>query len=258
MVISFDKFLANIKNNKQLIINTPVYGTVSILVLSGLLLLIFNLVQAFGLWLSIPWFVPTTANLSVGERLEQAMNNGNANSLAIILTLFVVVLITIMFIKFKKADIKEYLALKPFNGKMLLGCIVIFLIVDTIANMIGKQFDPHPMDYMKPLFESAHPLWFWMLALIVVAPVYEEIIFRGFLFTGLASSRLGIWGASVISSLLFAIIHYQYMSVEIVLTVIIAMILSFSRVVSGSLLVPMILHVIANTLATMDYYGWFG
>jgi len=42
---------------------------------------------------------------------------------------------------------------------------------------------------------------------IVFAPLWEELVFRGFVFRGLAQSRLGTVGAIVVSSLCFAGMH---------------------------------------------------
>jgi membrane protease YdiL (CAAX protease family) len=51
------------------------------------------------------------------------------------------------------------------------------------------------------------PIWF--IAGAIVAPVAEELIFRGFLYRGLAASRLGIIGAIVLTSLLWSGSHFD-------------------------------------------------
>lgn len=47
-----------------------------------------------------------------------------------------------------------------------------------------------------------------VVAVIVAAPLGEEIFFRGMIFGGLRS-RLGFWAAAAISSAVFAIVHVQ-------------------------------------------------
>lgn len=57
------------------------------------------------------------------------------------------------------------------------------------------------------IYASAGSLPLLLLAFVVVAPLFEEALFRGLLFRGLAASRLGPAGAIAITSLLFALAH---------------------------------------------------
>src|SRR5260370_238343 len=50
-------------------------------------------------------------------------------------------------------------------------------------------------------------LW---LAVVIAAPVSEELLFRGFLHRGWAPSWLGIAGTIILTSALWAALHQQY------------------------------------------------
>jgi membrane protease YdiL (CAAX protease family) len=55
------------------------------------------------------------------------------------------------------------------------------------------------------------PLWWGVVIVaVVLAPLWEEITFRGFLLSALAQTRLGFWSAAVISSLLWTFLHWGY------------------------------------------------
>src|SRR5690606_5963804 len=59
----------------------------------------------------------------------------------------------------------------------------------------------------------------WWLTLLVVgvgAPVSEELLFRGFLFSAVAKSPLGLLGASVLTSALWTALHTDYATAAIV------------------------------------------
>jgi uncharacterized protein len=88
----------------------------------------------------------------------------------------------------------------------------------------------------------------WPLALLVVtlgAAVSEEVLFRGFLFSALAQSRLGIVGASVITSALWAVIHFY--SWQGVLTIFgMGLILSYILTRTGSVWVTIACHAAFN------------
>ena len=68
-----------------------------------------------------------------------------------------------------------------------------------------------PDDLSQPIFDAllAAPLVVkiaWVLMLVILFPVVEEVLFRGFLFTGLAQS----WGptlAGIVTTALFVAVH---------------------------------------------------
>jgi len=43
---------------------------------------------------------------------------------------------------------------------------------------------------------------------VVIAPITEELLFRGWIYTGLRY-RLGVWPALILSSAVFAFAHYE-------------------------------------------------
>jgi CAAX protease family protein len=45
------------------------------------------------------------------------------------------------------------------------------------------------------------------VANVIVAPLCEELLFRGFIYRGLAPTRLGVAGAILITAILFAVSH---------------------------------------------------
>ncbi len=84
------------------------------------------------------------------------------------------------------------------------------------------------------------------LALTVIVPVTEEVLFRGFLFKGLATKMS--WPiAAVISSILFGLAHLQ-LNVGID-TFVFGMVASWLVVRTNSVVPAILLHVIKNALA---------
>ncbi|MFN3974311.1 MAG: lysostaphin resistance A-like protein [Dehalococcoidia bacterium] len=81
---------------------------------------------------------------------------------------------------------------------------------------------------------------------VVLAPLAEEVFFRGFLLTGL-SHRFTPSGALVVSSALFAVLHG---AVGLMVPVFFAgLVLGLLYLRSGSLLVPWMAHALQNALA---------
>jgi len=78
-----------------------------------------------------------------------------------------------------------------------------------------------------------------VLAVAIVPAVTEELLFRGFILTGLESAT-GKWTAVLLCSCLFGFLHLQ--PFQIPFTSIIGIGLSYAALESGSLLVPVIMH----------------
>ena len=86
------------------------------------------------------------------------------------------------------------------------------------------------------------------------------MVFRGILwqaiaeqFVGQHSQTKGAVVASILTSLIFAIIHLQYGIYEISTIVVLALIFCYARFKSGSLLLPILLHIINNGAAMWLY-----
>lgn len=87
-----------------------------------------------------------------------------------------------------------------------------------------------------------------ILLAVVIAPVTEEIIFRGVLFRAL-SDKLGMWPGAVLSAAVFAVIHFevlfsQPLALMGLFTVGLLLAVAYHR--TGSLVVPIVGHAVFN------------
>jgi membrane protease YdiL (CAAX protease family) len=87
-----------------------------------------------------------------------------------------------------------------------------------------------------------------ILLAVVLAPITEEIVFRGVLFRAL-TDRVGMWAAAALSSAVFAVIHFevlfsQPLALVGLFTVGMALAIAYHR--TGSLLVPIVGHAVFN------------
>jgi membrane protease YdiL (CAAX protease family) len=90
-----------------------------------------------------------------------------------------------------------------------------------------------------------------LLAIVVVAPVGEEIAFRGFLYRGLArqgSERLAI----LVIALAWALLHIQYDLLGMVQIFAAGLVLGWFRWASGSTLLTTMMHVLINAEAMVE------
>ncbi len=89
------------------------------------------------------------------------------------------------------------------------------------------------------------------LVIVILAPVVEEVFFRGFIMRTLVD-RVGKYTGSIFSALLFAIFHFQFQT--IIPLFILGMILSGIMLRTRSIWGPIAFHVFNNAIAfTVEY-----
>mgnify|MGYP001482443528 FL=1 len=98
-------------------------------------------------------------------------------------------------------------------------------------------------------FMLSEPIILGLISVVIIAPVVEEFLFRGFLFSQLKRTKLGAWGAVSLSSLLWTIIHFQYEILILFVLFIFGIFLGYIRMAYKSLSLPIILHALNNTFA---------
>lgn len=148
--------------------------------------------------------------------------------------------------------IRDYLALIWPNSRSvfvgIVGLGIVMVTSDMTSYVLGRPLVP---EVMVQVYRTA---WLpgLLFALIVLAPLGEETLFRGFLYKGIAASRAGPITAILLSTVLFAIMHIQYDWYGVLLVAGMGLYLAVVRFGSGSLLLTMLLHGIANVVATAE------
>jgi hypothetical protein len=157
-------------------------------------------------------------------------------------------------VKLKKHSIMgDYLALRAIPLRTMLkwlGLLAALLVASDVLTVLLER--PIVPDFMSEVYATAHPSWLLWLALVVAAPLFEETFFRGFLFKGLESSFLGILGTVLVTAGLWALMHIQYDAYGIATIFCLGVLLGSARARTGSLLVPLALHSVANLVATLE------
>ena len=98
-------------------------------------------------------------------------------------------------------------------------------------------------------FMLAEPILLGFISVVVVAPIIEEFLFRGFLYSQLRRSFLKDWGAVAISSLVWTAIHFQYEVGILFFLFLFGLFLGYFRIKYNSLLIPVALHALNNLIA---------
>lgn len=85
-----------------------------------------------------------------------------------------------------------------------------------------------------------------LLVIAVGAPLSEELLFRGFLFSGLANSRLGLAGTGVLTAVLWTAMHFGYSIFGLIEVLMIGLYFSWLLVRTGSVWATIFCHAVYN------------
>jgi uncharacterized protein len=158
--------------------------------------------------------------------------------------------ILVLAVRLSGANPIEYLALvRPRLRSAVIGIVGILLIIavtDALLFVSGEAIvSPfQTISYSSAEREGWLPL-LW-LATVVVGPLGEEIVFRGYLFRGFARSERAAWPAIIVISILWAGQHVQYDWTGITEIFVAGLFLGWLRWRSGSTLLTFLLHGLFN------------
>lgn len=172
-----------------------------------------------------------------------------------------VLLIIWLLLRFKKVNFGfiglVWPSLKDL-GYAVAGFGVYFLLYLVITIIVKAIFpDINFGQNQKIGFESAQQGWELVLvfiSLVVLPPIVEEILARGFLYTGL-KTKLSLWSSVVITSVMFALAHLQFGSgapllwVAAIDTFTLSLVLIYLREKTGNLGASIMLHMLKNGIA---------
>ncbi|HZP60843.1 MAG TPA: CPBP family intramembrane glutamic endopeptidase [Opitutaceae bacterium] len=121
-----------------------------------------------------------------------------------------------------------------------LGIGIGWIVVGEISsNLLGME-QPRPWHY-PPLIVALR-----ILAIGLLGPMAEEILWRGLIFHLISRTRIGAWGAIFFCAATWAVLHFRYEWMTIVMIFLDGIILGLARYRSRSVLVPAVLHSLNN------------
>lgn len=142
------------------------------------------------------------------------------------------------------------------------GCIAggLLIVVATGLLELGLyalgRFDP--IGETRMLWEGLRsPYWLGtIIVAVVLAPVWEELTFRGFLLTALAKTRLGIVGGGLISNTIWTLMHFQYSASGMASVFLAGLMLTWIMWRTSSIRACIVAHAVINA-SSMAYLAYF-
>ncbi len=158
---------------------------------------------------------------------------------------------------FSGLPFNQVYSFKRFNGMILPAMIITFAGLQYFLNEINIHFEkilPPPgwfMELFARLFDSDLGVWGGILRIVIIAPIVEELIFRGAIMSGFSRNYHPAF-AIFFSALLFALFHLNPW--QFAATFALGLILGYIRIRTGSVLACIAGHATHNGLVFLSVY----
>jgi membrane protease YdiL (CAAX protease family) len=149
----------------------------------------------------------------------------------------------------------DYLALGfPKRGELVFAALCVIamnVIFDGLLFVTGRDLvPPFQAEAYQTAKDAGWLIWF-VLAIVIVAPVGEEVVFRGFLYRAFAQPGWEIY-AIIVIAMAWAVLHVQYDWVGMVQIFTAGLVLGWFRWASGSTVLTIFMHIFVNGQATLE------
>lgn len=222
--------------------------------LSLVVLVAFNAAQAVVLLGITMVQVARDPRLDADTLVQSMMGNGLLLGLATLASTTLCTPLMVLFVRMRGTlPVARYLGLRWPGIKTCLLWILVACccsaVADGMSYLLGRQLVP---EFMKQAYGTAGFLPLLWLAVVVLAPLFEELLFRGFLLEGLRSSRLGAPASVALTSAAWAAIHLQYGIYDLTVIFLLGLVLGLARIRTRSIITPMLMHAVNNLIATVE------
>lgn len=167
----------------------------------------------------------------------------------------------IFYFAYRKAKVplKELFPYKPFNVFILIP-ILFFLgaaqnLIGEVNILVDKALPPPPWfwEMFNKIFENDYGIYGAILKIVIMAPIVEELIFRGVIMHGLMRNY-SKFTAVFVSALMFALFHlnpWQFPA-----TFILGLVLGILMVRTRNIYLCILGHAINNGLVLISMQYW--
>jgi CAAX protease family protein len=201
---------------------------------------------------------------AAGFDLQRLGNDGTAVAISLLVTNPVQIITLVLAVRLTGEDVLRYFALEVPRWRdvtiSVAGLVAVIALTDAVSFALGRDIvPPFQLEMLRTAQASGTQIWVWFAA-VVVAPVGEELLFRGFMFRGLVREPRDVLPGILAIALVWALLHYtEYDWYGVSQVFVIGVLFGYVRYYSGSTTLVILLHVLLNLeslLETVIALGW--
>lgn len=161
--------------------------------------------------------------------------------------------ITLLFLAvrwWKGRGYGSFLGIRSAKAKQFLLWGGIFVLLVGAIEVLAVLFPVFHTDFMEKVLGSTTNFPLLILGVGILTPLYEEFLLRGLLLGSLrhiADEHTAV----ALSAGVFALLHLQYDWMILLMILPLAVVLGYARVRSGSIWVPIVLHMLNNVASVI-------
>ena len=195
-------------------------------------------------YVAICGLIPTALN----RALWRPLNNNSSEWLNLFTVILLSVLFFISYIKITGHTVAVFSDITLTGILLAVGCsILFFFLLDKLIDpVVDKMFSASAEDYQETLATLRQSPAISFIRVCLFAPIAEEILMRGFIFTGL-QNRYGVIVALIVSTILFALLHFNFG--QTISSIISGLILGLLYMKTNSLFCCVLAHSLYNSIS---------
>ena len=249
-------------NSKKLKTNSNNYHPVSAVVFSLVVVFILPIITAIliGVTYSLlgtsgtdsafeVWMQQNPVEVSILSD-EKTIISPVESAISYLITVPLQIWFIFWLLKRRKIDLSKNLGLYHFNRNALIYSLVAYVILYLVLTVYSYVFQISPPEEFIKLIKAT-PFVLNFLMVVIGAPIVEELLFRGFLFTQLKTTKLGVNGSIILTSLIWTSIHLQYDLFLLIPIFFLGLLLGYLMHKYNSLYLVIIVHAVHNLQATL-------
>ncbi|WOH37030.1 CPBP family intramembrane glutamic endopeptidase [Thalassotalea fonticola] len=146
----------------------------------------------------------------------------------------------------------DYFALQHrFNFNEFKPWLMLTLVYIVLSYLINILLDVRMPQWMLDMRDTIDYGWLSLLSVCLIAPIFEELVFRGFIFSKIERTRLRKSGAVVVTAIIFTLIHTQYDGIVLADLFVLSVLLSFIRLKTNNLKYCIAVHMLNNMVSAL-------
>lgn len=239
---------------------TPIGRPLDLVVLFLFGIAALFVVQAIALAMFVAWLEPSHPDLNTAELLHLALQRAESNAffavpvqagLYLLLALFI-------YLQVRRATRSSFwsgVAWRPVGRERALAVLVAGIALAVFVQLGNALFPPPEALPIDRLISTRDAALLVLGASLLVAPFFEELIFRGYLYS-LLEPAWGVAPAVLVSGTLFGLLHVPQLLpgwTQIAFLCLVGIVFSLVRAKTGSLRASFLMHLGYNATLTLLY-----
>lgn len=226
------------------------------LVITGIFMTLFVLLAIAGFEAS----VPDAAKPGVVDPVKMIVGTFLSAGVFLVLVGGILASLTARQISWQECFFPSRIGLAAVMGRaavlLIVGLPLVMgaIVLSRVLLAASGYLDDSPQDIVSFLEHNRSRVAQWVVAIfaVVVAPMQEEFLFRGYLY-GVMRRYAGPAFGIVVNAALFAAIHAHLPSFAGLFVLAVCLTLAYEW--SGSIFVPMTMHALFNSLSVVEMFG---